>query len=47
MSLEHKSKELKALVATYNTDWLLGHLSDLIHAGRLLELGSELITKVI
>jgi len=34
MSLEHKSKELKALVATYNTDWLLGHLSDLIHVGR-------------
>lgn len=34
MSLENRSKELKGLVATYNTDWLLGDLSGLIHAGR-------------
>lgn len=34
MSLEMKSKDLKELVATFNTDWFLGDLSNLIHAGR-------------
>lgn len=34
MSLETKSQELKEIIATYNTDWLLGDLSRLIHAGR-------------
>jgi len=34
MSLETKSKELKEIIATYNSDWLLGDLSSLIHAGR-------------
>ena len=34
MSLESKSKELKAVMATYNSDWLLGALSSLIHAGK-------------
>lgn len=34
MSLETKSKQLKDIIAKYNTDWLLGDLSSLIHAGR-------------
>lgn len=34
MSLESKSKELKNIIATYNSDWLLGDLYSLIHAGR-------------
>ena len=34
MSLETKSQELKDIIATYNSDWLLGDLSSLIHAGR-------------
>lgn len=34
MSLEKKSQELKNIIATYNSDWLLGDLSSLIHAGR-------------
>jgi hypothetical protein len=34
MSLDIKSKELKDIIATYNSDWLLGDLSSLIHAGR-------------
>lgn len=34
MSLESKSKELKEIIATYNSDWLLGDLYSLIHAGR-------------
>lgn len=34
MSLEDKSKELKKIIATYDTDWLLGNLSALIHAGK-------------
>lgn len=35
MSLETKSQELKDIIATYNSDWLLGDLSSLIHAGRI------------
>jgi hypothetical protein len=34
MSLETKSKELKDLVATYDTQWLLGDLSFVMYAGR-------------
>jgi len=34
MSLETKSQELKDIIAAYNSDWLLGDLSSLIHAGR-------------
>lgn len=34
MSLETKSSELKDLIATYDTQWLLGDLSFLITAGR-------------
>jgi hypothetical protein len=34
MSLENKSQALKDLVATYDTQWLLGDLSFLMHAGR-------------
>lgn len=34
MSLESKSKELKAIMSTYNSDWLLGDLSNLMHAGK-------------
>lgn len=34
MSLKSKSQELKDIVATYNTDWLLGDLSSLIQAGK-------------
>lgn len=34
MSLEAKSQQLKAIIATYNSDWLLGNLSSLIHAGK-------------
>jgi hypothetical protein len=34
MSLEAKSRELKNIMATYNSDWLLGDLYSLIHAGR-------------
>lgn len=34
MSLEAKSQKLKEIIATYNSDWLLGDLSSLIHAGR-------------
>lgn len=34
MSLESKSHELKELISTYNSDWLLGDLSSLIHAGK-------------
>src|SRR5450631_102402 len=34
MSLEVKSRELKDLVSTYNTDWFLGDLSGLIKAGK-------------
>ncbi len=34
MSLENKSQALKDLVATYDTQWLLGDLSSLMHAGR-------------
>lgn len=34
MSLETKSKELKELMATYDTKWLLGDLSFMMHAGR-------------
>jgi hypothetical protein len=34
MSLETKSQELKEIIATYNTDWLLGDLSSVIHAGK-------------
>jgi hypothetical protein len=34
MSLEIKSHQLKEIMATYNSDWLLGDLSNLIHAGR-------------
>lgn len=34
MSLEIKSKELKTIIANYDTDWLLGNLSALIHAGK-------------
>ncbi len=30
MSLDDKSKELKALISTYNTQWLLGDLSSLL-----------------
>ena len=34
MSLETISKELKDLIATFDTEWLLGDLSSLIHAGK-------------
>jgi hypothetical protein len=34
MSLEKKSNQLKELIAKFNSDWLLGDLSSLIHAGR-------------
>lgn len=34
MSLENKSKELKNLISTYDTKWLLGDLSFMMHAGR-------------
>lgn len=34
MSLEKKSQQLKELIAGYNSDWLLGDLAALIHAGR-------------
>lgn len=34
MSFEAKSNELKALIATYNSDWLLGDLSAVMHAGK-------------
>lgn len=34
MSLETKSQELKNIIATYNSDWLLGDLSSLMHAGK-------------
>ena len=34
MSLKTKSKELKDLIATYDTQWLLGDLSFLMTAGR-------------
>jgi len=34
MSLETVSKELKDLIATFDTEWLLGDLSSLIHAGK-------------
>ena len=34
MSLETKSQALKDIIATYNSDWLLGDLSSLIHAGK-------------
>lgn len=34
MSLESKSRELKEIVATYNSDWLLGDLAALMHAGK-------------
>lgn len=34
MSLENKSQTLKDLVATYDTQWLLGDLSSLMHAGK-------------
>ncbi|MEI9921887.1 MAG: hypothetical protein WDO14_24310 [Bacteroidota bacterium] len=34
MSLESSSKELKEIVSTYNSDWWLGDLYFLIHAGR-------------
>lgn len=33
MVLQTKSQELKDIIATYNSDWLLGNLSFLIHAG--------------
>jgi hypothetical protein len=34
MSLETKSQQLKDIVATYNSDWLLGDLISVIHAGK-------------
>lgn len=34
MSLETSSKALKEIVASYNSDWLLGDLSALMHAGK-------------
>lgn len=34
MDLEIKSKALKAVIATYKTDWLLGDLSFLMHNGK-------------
>lgn len=34
MSLENKSQELKEIVATYDTQWLLGDLSFLIRTGK-------------
>lgn len=34
MRLEIKSQQLKDIIATYNSDWLLGDLSFLIHAGK-------------
>ena len=34
MSLENTSKELKELIARFDTEWLLGDLSSLIHAGK-------------
>lgn len=34
MSLEAKSQELKNLIGTYNTEWLLGDLSAVMHAGK-------------
>lgn len=34
MSLETKSKELKELMATFDTRWVLGDLSFIMHAGR-------------
>jgi hypothetical protein len=34
MSLETQSQLLKEIISTYNSDWLLGDLSSLIHAGK-------------
>lgn len=34
MSLENKSQELKQIVATYETQWLLGDLSFLMRTGK-------------
>lgn len=34
MSLEVKSNALKALIGTYNSDWLLGDLAGIMHAGK-------------
>lgn len=34
MSLESKSQELKNLIATYDTQWLLGDLAFMMHAGK-------------
>jgi hypothetical protein len=34
MSLEQKSRKLKDIVATYDSEWLLGDLSFVMHAGR-------------
>lgn len=33
MSLEKKSQQLKDLVSVYDTEWFLGNISDLMHAG--------------
>ena len=33
MSLENKSEKLKDLVSVYNTEWFLGNISELMHAG--------------
>ena len=34
MSLEDKSQELKKVIATYDTRWLLGDLASIMHAGK-------------
>jgi hypothetical protein len=34
MSLDFKCKELKTLISTYNADWLLGDLDNIMHAGK-------------
>jgi len=34
MNLESKSHQLKEIIGSYNSDWLLGFLFSLIHAGR-------------